>query len=570
MFYHTMTALLERPARQLRVVKAGGKVGATAISPRIWRGFIPRAGRFWFCLNIALALTSLAFALETPDWVKNYGKSARYPDAMYLTGFGMDKLGKDKDRAKSMQRATESAKGNLIQRVRVSIQSTVGSQVIEKGQAISSYFSSATQSSSSLEIQGLTVETYYDDGDDISYAFAYASRRNLSAVYQDRATKLRGEIRQHVESGKRFEESGEKTKALEEYLACYSLFRQLEEAQAILTAVGSSMNEAFDELEKTVKKDELSISAVREAVQRLIQRPIGSSEDLAWYLARCLSEQLDAKSISVLVTPFSYQDSKMASQFSRYFKQVFESKVNEVAKWTPVQQVEVQQPKTRNVSQEVAQASGAQFVLRGTYWELPGRVKIIATIQRVSDLKTVGSAEVVLDSTILQKSGQSLKPENFLKALSDQKQFNKDEVIGGGLSLEVWTNKGSDDLIFTKGEKMQIYVRVNMPTHLRFLYHLADGRRTVLVDDYYIDESKVNQVYPIPEEFECDSPYGAEVLQAFARTEPFEPLETVTAEGYKFLKEDLDKFLSSTRGMKKAKPNTLQTETRVVITTMEK
>lgn len=518
----------------------------------------------------AFALVGFAFVVETPEWVKSCGKSAKYPDALYLTGFGMDKLGKDKDRGKSMQRATESAKGTFIQRVRVSIQSTVNSQTVEQGQALSSYFSNATQSTSSLEIQGLTVETFYDDGDDISYALAYASRRNLSTVYQDRAIKLRSEIRQHVESGGRYEESGAKTKALDEYLACYPLFRQLEDAQAILTAVGSSVNAVFDELEKTVKNDALSISVVREAAQRLIQRPMSSSEDVAWYLARCLGEQLDSKGIAVLVTPFSYQDTKMASQFSRYFKQVMESKVNEVARWTPVQQVEVLQPKTRNISQEMAQASGAQFILRGTYWELPGKVKIIASVQRVSDLKISGSAEVMVDSTVLQKLGQGLKPENFFKVLSDQRQFNKDEVIEGGLSLEVWTNRGTDDIVFTKGDTMQLYVRVNMPCHLRFLYHLADGRRTILLNDYYIDESKVNQIYQIPEEFECDAPYGAEILQAFARTESFEPLETVKAEGYTFLKTDLGKFLSSARGMKKVKPSTLQTETRVVLTTMEK
>lgn len=515
-----------------------------------------------------LLLFSLAFG-DSPDWVKNYGKSARHPDGLSLTGFGMDKLGKDKDRAKSMQRASESAKGNLVQRVRVSIQSTVDSKVEESGPTISSYFSTATKATSSLEIQGLSIDTYYDDDEDISYALAYASRESLARIYGERVTGLRREIRLRLESGRRYEDRGERTKGLDEFLACFPLFRQLEEAQAILMAAGSSESEVFDELEKTVKSDEISIGVVREAAQRLLQRPIGTTDDLAWYLARCLGEQVDDKSIAVLVTPFSYQDTKMASQFSRYFKQVLEGKVHEVAKWTPVPQMEVQQPKTGNVAQEVAQTSGAHYVLRGTYWELPGNVKFIATIQRVSDLKTVGSAEVVLDSTILQKSGQGLKPENYLKVLSDQRQFNKDEVIGGGLLLSVWTNKGSDDLIFTRGEKMQIYVRVNMPCHLRFLYHLADGRRTLLVDDYYLDESKVNQVYQIPDEFECDFPYGAEVLQAFARTEAFEPLETVKAEGYTFLKEDLGKFLSSTRGMKKLKPSTLQTEMRVVITTME-
>ena len=138
------------------------------------------------------------------------------------------------------------------------------------------------------------------------------------------------------------------------------------------------------------------------------------------------------------------------------------------------------------------------------------------------------------------------------------------------MSLEVWTNKGIDDLIFTKGEKMNVYVRVNLPCYVRFLYHLADGKRTMLLDNYYIDESKVNMVVQIPAEFECDEPYGAEFLQAFARTDRFEPKETVESDGYKFLKEDLEKFLSSTRGMKRVKPGTMQTETRVVMTTMEK
>jgi hypothetical protein len=116
---------------------------------------------------------------------------------------------------------------------------------------------------------------------------------------------------------------------------------------------------------------------------------------------------------------------------------------------------------------------------------------------------------------------------------------------------------------------MQVYVRVNLPSYIRLMYHLADGRRTLLVDNYYIDESKVNMVVQIPEEFECDAPYGAEVLQAFARTERFEPIEVVEVEGYKVLKEDLGTFLSTTRGMKKAKQGTLQAETRVVMTTME-
>ena len=523
-------------------------------------------------MNIILVLIcfSVAAFIEKPDWARNYGKSASYPEQLYLIGFGMNKVSKDNDRAQSLQKAIEGARSNLVQSIRVSLQSTIGTVTEERDQRVSSYFSSATQATSSLEIQGLDLKTYFDDDEEMSYALAYVAREKLATIYGEKETKLRKEIRQRLDTGKRYEEQGARPKALDEYLLCYPLFRQLEEAQAILLAAKTSTMKAFEELEGEVSKDEVDEAAVREAVQRLIQKPLASAEDLAWYLAYCLKEQLDLKDAAVLVTAFTYRDTKMGSPFSRFFKQVLEQRIGEVANWTPLQQVEVSKPQTRDVFRETAEASGASYILRGTYWEQQDGIKFISTLQRISDGKTIGSAEAIIDTAIVEKTGLSLKPQNFEAAFSDQKQFSKDEVIAGGLSLEVWTNKGTEDLIFTKGERMQAFVRVNMPCYIRFIYHLADGRRALLLDNHYIDQSKVNLVYQIPEEFECDEPFGAEFLQVFARTEEFEPVQTKEAEGYNILEEDLERFLARQRGMKKVKQGTLQAETRLVMTTMEK
>jgi hypothetical protein len=293
-------------------------------------------------------------------------------------------------------------------------------------------------------------------------------------------------------------------------------------------------------------------------------------EDLAWHLAYCLKEQVDIKDATVLVTPMTYGDTKMGSPFARFFKVVLENKLNEVAKWTPVQQAAISQTSARDMTLGAAEASGAKYVVRGTYWEQQGAIKFIISLLQVSDSRLIGGAETVVQDSIVTKAGLDLKPQNFKAALGDQKQFGTDEVQGGGLNLEVWTNKGMDDLVFTKGERMQAYVRVNLPSYIRFIYHLADGKRALLLDNYYIDQSKVNMVYQIPEEFECDEPYGAEFLQAFARTEPFEPIATEVVGGYNILKDDLKGFLTMQRGMKKVKQGTLQAETRLVITTMEK
>jgi hypothetical protein len=260
----------------------------------------------------------------------------------------------------------------------------------------------------------------------------------------------------------------------------------------------------------------------------------------------------------------------MGSPFSRYFRQILENKLVEVAKWNPVQQGGVPELDARDLRRAGAQAAGAQYMLRGTYWEEEHTVRFITTLVRVSDGKTIASAETMARDSVVGGTKLSVKPQNFVAALSDQKQFSADEVVGAGLSLEVWTNKGTEDLIFTKGERMQAFVRVNMPCYIRFVYHLADGRRALLVDSYYLDQSKVNVVYPIPGEFECDEPYGAEFLQAFARTDPFEAVQTEKTGDYDILKDDLKGFLSQQRGMKRLKPGILQAETRVVMTTMEK
>ena len=520
----------------------------------------------------ALLLLCLPMLLsaQTPEWAKNFGKSSRHPELTYLTGFGTDKPLKNEDPGKSLQRAIDVARGYLVQRVRVQIQNTFSSAVEERNRQGSAYVKNATQSTSSMEIQGLETETFYDDDEEVAYAFAFVAKERLAKIYGERETKLRREIRQRTEAAKKYEGSGSKTKALDEYLACYPLFRQLEEAETILLVTRSSADEAFKELLGDAKKDEVSLTLVREAVRRLVEQPIKGPEDVAWHVAYCMREQLDLREAAVMVSLLTYQDTKMASPFSRLFKQMLESKLNEVAHWTPVHQLEVSQPRTRNLLKETAESSGATHVLRGAYWEQGGNIRFLVDLLRVSDSKQIGSVETVVPESVVQAAGLSLKPQNFKAAFAEQKVFNTDEVVGGGLSLEVWTNKGSEDLVFTKGERMQIFVRTNMSCHIRFVYHLANGQRALLLADHLIDESKVNLVYQIPQEFECDEPFGAEFLQVFARTDAFDPIETERVDGYDILKEDLRQFLAKQRGMKKVKQGTLQTETRVVMTTMEK
>jgi len=513
---------------------------------------------------ITILLLPIITFSKSPDWIGNLGKSTTYSTVVYLTGFGMASFNVTEDEC--LQQAQDNASKNLIEGIRVSIRSEATTRMEETDAQLSSYFSSAVQSTSSLEVQGLQTETWYDKKKKMGYALAYVRRDALEKTYTNKAANIRRKIRDRITSGKQHHEQGGKTEALEEYLACYPLFRELEEVEVVLAASYSSMNQAFKELGGELSLDKVNITEVRKAVDQLVAQPIKNLDDLAWYLTYVLSKQIDKQNIDVMIIPLTYQDTRMGSPFARYFQQVMSLKTVETAKWSVVKQ-------SAGGDAYATGESPVGYAINGTYWESPDGVKIIANLLKMPEGKVVAAAEAFVDVSIMQAANLDLKPQNFKNAYADQKHFRRDEVIGGGLMLDVWTDKGAENLIYTEAELMRIFIRVNIPCYIRLIYHLADGVRTMLLDSHYIDESKVNKVYEIPEPFECAPPFGAEVLQVFARTTEFEKVETKDVDGYDVLKEDLQKFLVNTRGMKrikKDKKKILQAEKRIVITTMGK
>ena len=224
----------------------------------------------------------------------------------------------------------------------------------------------------------------------------------------------------------------------------------------------------------------------------------------------------------------------------------------------------------QGTARERASSADAQAVLLGTIWpQADGSAQVIAEVIALANGARLAVAEVALPAAGVAASGEKLAPENAAQALADQQAFAKDEVISPGFKVEFWTNKGDDAQIFTKGETMKVFVRVDRPCHLRLVYHLASGERVLLMDDRFIDESKVNKVYEIPETFECDAPFGAETLQANVSTEAFAKLNTKKNGDYTIILGDLATQLTATRGMK-TKKDTQTAESRLVLTTVGK
>ena len=210
------------------------------------------------------------------------------------------------------------------------------------------------------------------------------------------------------------------------------------------------------------------------------------------------------------------------------------------------------------------------YVLTGTFWKETNEVKLIATLKDLNG-KIVATAEAFIPNSYFETNKINYLPENFEQAYSKMRAFGLNEMIKGDLNVEIWTNKGDDNLLYTEGEKLKFFVRTNKECYLRFIYHLADGQSVLLLDNYYIAENMTNKVVEIPFEFECSEPYGVETLQANAQTVEFPKLATTKTDGYDFINDNLNEVLLNTRGFKKVVSNDVQkAEKRLIFTTMKR
>ena len=530
---------------------------------------------------LLIVFTTTAHAAK-PNWVVNYGHSEKHPRQIYIVGFGIANGSGEE----ATQTAKDNARADVSRQIVVNIQSIIRTAEAESKGVVSQEYSGITQSATTLQLQGLEVELYVEPNRShpATYALAYVSRTELKRIYTERASKLREELRRILADAHTAEKEKKIAQAIEKYLSTYPLYEVLKETETILLVVrdsGSPSDKAFAELAAATRKfarsteDVLPMShtEVINRVEQLVSESVTSVDEIARAVVFQLSKQARALENKILLAPVTYQDTKMASQFSRQLLGALETQFGQFAKWETVTQARRLQktfrPKSSQHTRDFVKDAGAGLHLSGTYWEESDKITLRITLRDVETGTVKAGAVVAFDQN---RIAVSFKPQNYKQALIDQQAFTEEEFLNSGLTVETWTNRGDQNLLYTEGETMNVYVRVNRAAHIRLLYILADGRRTLLYDDYYIDQTKVNQIVEIPEEFECAEPFGAEFLVAAARTDPFPKIETYEADGYIFLAaQTAEKAVENTRGFKKKQkpPEVQYNEARLVITTMK-
>lgn len=496
---------------------------------------------------ILILYSAFVSAQEVPDWVENKGLSKWYSEDSYLTGFGISSYTKNDKLSSINQIAEENAKKNLSEKILVQVKSLTRSLKEQDGYYFTQKLESEVISISEIELLGLKREFYTDHKKNLVYCLVYVPKSYLIKSYDFKAFEKTNELESLYYAAREYEKNGQKDKALESYLNCYPLISNINDFQNVLLGLGK-----LPENEVVIDKADLVHS-----INKLVTT-INSLNDLAFFIAYVFQEQTRDEILSgVIVSPLTYRNTGMSSMFSKQFKESVEHHLITHNKWEtyPIKKYD---PTIENMNT-------IKYAVKGSYWDTEDKITINIYVSEILTGIKKASIEYQFDRSLIDEDYTPIQPDNFLLAKGDMDIFNNKEIKTNGLFLNVYTNKGQEDLIFYEGEKMKIYLKVNMPCYIRLIYHLNDSSRILLLNNEFIAADQVNKIYELPFTFICREPFGVETLQVNARESRFPDIKQYEKNGMVYIDESLPDIIENVRGNDKY---IMQAEKRLTITTM--
>lgn len=147
-------------------------------------------------------------------------------------------------------------------------------------------------------------------------------------------------------------------------------------------------------------------------------------------------------------------------------------------------------------------------------------------------------------------------PNNFAQAQATITAWSEYATPSSKLDLKLWVNR-LDGAVYQKGEKMTAYVRADKDCYLYLFYHDAGGNDFLIFPNRLRPNNHItrDRVYEIPNradqfDFTVVSPFGVEILKAFASTQPLPELKgKEVAGGIKQLKLSAAELAKTLRGV---------------------
>lgn len=235
---------------------------------------------------------------------------------------------------------------------------------------------------------------------------------------------------------------------------------------------------------------------------------------------------------NVKLTNFVNGSNQLPSEFSELLAQQLESDFVSLAKFT------VQ----RNLSRSINLTT--QYEISGTYMVEGNKIKVITTLKDPSTSVTLGTATASIKLSYFLDNSIKYEPDNQTQVDDQQDAFDNNRVQND-FDIDVWTNKGSQNIVFKEGDSLELNILASEECYIRVVNIWADGTKILLLNNQYIGGANVGIPYQYPTKFKCSGPvFGAETFVVFAQTGgQFPALKTSDYYGLQKIDEDFDQIL---------------------------
>lgn len=457
----------------------------------------PRVALCGIALAACLACASSAPPVPSgppPDWVDAGGRSARFPDRRFVTGFAAAEPEVGLDSVK------QRAAADLAARLEVRIEHELRDVSEERDGVYSYHVAALTRSTVDLKLGGLSYQTYRDGR--AVYALAVLERGPAAQRRRALRDLAIAELRQCLAAAVQQERAGGGARAVEAYEVCRRPVAQALEHNAVvgaLTGVDAQDRAAHLELVAATR-------TIAGRVEDLLQRPASTPESAVESLALQLERQGVSKRARLVVTPFTYGTADLSSAFGRRLALDLESAL------------------ARRADAAAAGESDATLIVHGVYFEQGDAVRIDVAVKEAETARLLASAGTSLPRAAVPGELE-LRPSNFFEALEAQRALAEGGRVDGDLRVEIWTSKGRRGVVFAEREEFHVYLRVNRPAYVRLVYILQNGAQVPIDPSFYIGADRINFVVEYPHAFQVVPPFGVEHFYATAFTVPPPRLE---------------------------------------------
>ena len=376
------------------------------------------------------------------------------------------------------------------------------------------HYGTVIQSAVRSKLKG--IQEYYPPTAPDTYFIVYIKRDELKRIYADEAADLRQEINHILHKAQVIEDAGDLSDAAKIYLSTYRLYEALKEAELIqLGAEYKTHRGAFTELADTaagVSKANLMMShgEVVAKVAKIAPQTIINISDVARVTAYQFQQQSSDWGTKVKTEELTYDSFNVVSPSSTSFLQALTDEL----KWYRSPPMRGFQPLRE---EREIQSEDVPLQFFGGYWADGDRVTLRTTLRDVTTGEFRASAVVQFSESQRRDKDISLKPDNLEQFDQDWELFNPiketqiEEVpqveeapqtaeaspeesfvnpkvfANDGLTVEIATDRGTGPVVYTEGETMTVFARANQETYIRLIYILADGKRTLLLENYHVN-----------------------------------------------------------------------------------